>query len=818
MKKSFLLVVIFLSISLFALAEMTIYVYKKDGTKVPYVASAVDSIGFVDVTTPEAVDLGLPSGTKWANMNVGANKPEDYGDYYAWGEIQPKTAFSWTNYKWCNGTSDYLTKYNIRNSYGVVDNKTILELSDDAANANWGGDWRLPTDVEARELFNSEYCSWSMVTQNGVIGYKVVSKINGNSIFMPAAGGYNEYNSTVVGVGSYGHYMTCMLNSAVSPCSYSFSIPVSSDVITSGSRVNGNSIRPVLPKETYYTVSFDANGGEGSMSTMKIEHGTNVVLPTNTFTKDYATFVRWSTTADGTGGWYDDQAILNPNTNITLYAQWENITSGVADGHEWVDLGLPSGTKWANMNVGANKPEDYGDYYAWGETWPKSRYNWATYKWCDNEDGTSFTKYNKSQNFGIVDNKTILELSDDAANANWAGNWRLPTDVEASELFNAEYCSWSMVIQNGVTGYKVISKINGNSIFLPFAGFYDHNYDINSAIQYEGSAGHYMTCMLGASVPVFTEVFTVSTDGEFVEGGVSTRSTGNSVRPVLPKETYYTVSFDANGGEGSMPAMKIEHGTNVVLPTNTFTKDYATFVRWSTTADGTGGWYDDQAILNPNTDITLYAQWENATTGVENGYEWVDLGLPSGTKWATMNVGANSPEEYGDYFAWGETELKSIYNWETYKWCDGNHNSLTKYCANSDYGVVDNKNVLEFEDDVASVAFGGEWRIPTIAECEQLLDENNCLWTWTTQNNVKGFHVTSKINGNTIFLPAAGFCSSEVNGIGNFGAYCVNSIAYAGQVQISSNCYYLRFHSNAKGLDNQGRCVGICIRPVLSAK
>ena len=199
-----------------------------------------------------------------------------------------------------------------------------------------------------------------------------------------------------------------------------------------------------------------------------------------------------------------------------------------------------------------------------------------------------------------------------------------------------------------------------------------------------------------------------------------------------------------------------------------------------------------------------------------NGYEYVDLGLS--VKWATMNVGAIYPEDYGDYFAWGETEPKLVYDWDSYKWCDGNHKSLTKYCANSDYGVVDNKNVLEFDDDVASVAFGGEWRIPTIAECEQLLDENNCLWTWTTQNNVKGFLVTSKINGNTIFLPAAGFCSSEVNGIGNFGAYCVNSIAYAGQVQISSNCYYLRFHSNAKGLDNQGRCVGICIRPVLSTK
>ena len=98
------------------------------------------------------VDLGLPSGTKWATCNVGATAPEEYGDYFAWGETEPKTTYNWDTYKWCNGSEDTFTKYNTKSSYGTVDNKTQLELADDAARANWGGQWRMPTDAEWTEL------------------------------------------------------------------------------------------------------------------------------------------------------------------------------------------------------------------------------------------------------------------------------------------------------------------------------------------------------------------------------------------------------------------------------------------------------------------------------------------------------------------------------------------------------------------------------------------------------------------------------------------------------------------------------------------
>ena len=149
--------------------------------------------------------------------------------------------------------------------------------------------------------------------------------------------------------------------------------------------------------------------------------------------------------------------------------------------------------------------------------------------------------------------------------------------------------------------------------------------------------------------------------------------------------------------------------------------------------------------------------------------DWVDLGLPSGTLWATMNVGANSPEGYGDYFAWGETTPKDVYNWTTYKWCVS-PSKMTKYCTESYWGAdgfTDGKTELDPEDDAAYVNWGSSWRMPTWVQQQELAEL--CTWTWTTQNGVNGSLVTGP-NGNTIFLPAAGDIWNELNGaIGNRG-------------------------------------------------
>ncbi|MDD6782411.1 MAG: hypothetical protein PUD89_05750, partial [Bacteroidales bacterium] len=142
-----------LCMSVCAIAQTTFYVYKTDGSAVEYAISDVDSISFTNPANGhEYVDLGLPSGLKWATCNVGATAPEAYGDYYAWGETTTKSTYEWSTYKWCDGSYDTQTKYCTSSSYGTVDNKTVLDLADDAARANWGGAWRMPTDEEWTEL------------------------------------------------------------------------------------------------------------------------------------------------------------------------------------------------------------------------------------------------------------------------------------------------------------------------------------------------------------------------------------------------------------------------------------------------------------------------------------------------------------------------------------------------------------------------------------------------------------------------------------------------------------------------------------------
>ena len=134
----------------------------------------------------------------------------------------------------------------------------------------------------------------------------------------------------------------------------------------------------------------------------------------------------------------------------------------------------------------------------------------------------------------------------------------------------------------------------------------------------------------------------------------------------------------------------------------------------------------------------------------------IDLGLPSGTKWCCCNVGANAPEGYGSYFAWGETSAKDYYDWANYKWCNGSSNTITKYCDDSkfgDNGFCDGKTELNPEDDAATVNWGEPWHIPTVEQWTELLD--NSTRQWTMLNDVNGIFVTGP-SGGQVFLPTAG--------------------------------------------------------------
>ena len=196
-------------------------------------------------------------------------------------------------------------------------------------------------------------------------------------------------------------------------------------------------------------------------------------------------------------------------------------------------------------------------------------------------------------------------------------------------------------------------------------------------------------------------------------------------------------------------------------------------------------------------------------------HDYVDLGLPSGLLWATCNVGAARPENYGDYFAWGETQPKETYSWTTYQYSNGSSNTLTKYCDNSSYGYngfTDDLTTLLPEDDAATANWGEGWRMPTQAEFQELLD--NTTVTWTTKNGVNGRLFTAS-NGNSLFLPAAGYrYGSYLFSAGSNGDYWSSSL----NTDDPNDAWGLHFRSGYYYMNDIYRGDGQSVRPVRSGQ
>lgn len=194
-------------------------------------------------------------------------------------------------------------------------------------------------------------------------------------------------------------------------------------------------------------------------------------------------------------------------------------------------------------------------------------------------------------------------------------------------------------------------------------------------------------------------------------------------------------------------------------------------------------------------------------------YEYVDLGLPSGLKWAKCNVGAETETDYGDFFMWGSTKANTPdeCNWTTYKHCNGSEWILTKYCTDSYYGTVDNKTVLDPEDDAASQIMGSDWRMPTEAEFQELLSGTTNAWVTDYKGTgVSGRKFTAS-NGNSIFIPAAGYCGDgSVNNVGS-GGYVWSSSLYT---SYPSSAWGLYFGSGDCYMSNDRRYNGRSVRGV----
>ena len=293
--------------------------------------------------------------------------------------------------------------------------------------------------------------------------------------------------------------------------------------------------------------------------------------------------------------------------------------TGSIGGHEYVDLGLPSGLMWATCNVGASKPEEFGSYFAWGETRPKSSY-------IEDDSKTYDKDYIWLKNNAYIDLNFCLTIDHDAAHANWGLPWRMPTKDDIDELLDNTTTIWTKI--DGVNGRLVISKRNGNSIFIPASGYYYGRRLFDS-----GDQGNYWSSTPSGIDTVFA--FKLSISSENFEWDWKNRSCGLPVRPVADKNfsnrNEYTANQNLKNNVKSTPAAK-------------------------------------------------------PTTGTTNGHRWVDLGLPSGLKWATY-IGSYRPEGYSSFFAWGEIKTKSRYDdnlSETYRVS----NSLLKSNGYINYGEI----------------------------------------------------------------------------------------------------------------------------------
>lgn len=414
-----------------------------------------------------------------------------------------------------------------------------------------------------------------------------------------------------------------------------------------------------------------------------------------------------------------------------------NLDLKKANGIGSVDLGLPSGMLVNAMNIGAKNITESGNYYQWGDKSTKAAgasYNFMTYMHQSGgtEDAPQFIKYvlyrDRTHGTGgnFSDGKGTLDAFDDVAASHSNGEVRMPTADEMQEII--ANTTATKVSIGGTNFYKITSKINGNSVILPFTGYRD------------GTSSYDAYCSLWTS-----------------SSSLSTRSNGY-------KEAA-NLTIDAEGATYKIEYTRRCIGRNV-----------------------RGVQYKDK-------------------------YPYVDMGAAG--KWATMNVGANKPEDFGNYYSWAETEEKTNYAWSTYKW--GTSSAITKYTTTS--------SLLTNEDDAVMAEWGSDWAMPTDAQFQALIDA--CNWTKNmegaaTYSGVEGWIGTLKTDATKkIFLPCAGYKSGTsffpyiagsggAHRIGEYWTRNLKSVVYGSAVYIEPNTTTI----NAPQLKSETRERGITIRPI----
>lgn len=434
---------------------------------------------------PEAIDLGLPSGTLWSSFNLGASAYAGHGKYYAWGETTAnKEDFSWEKYIFtAEGTTTdnvKLSKYVTEDKYGSVDpdGKKSLDPQDDAASVCLGGYWQTPTTAQMSEL--GDNCNLQIVTLQGVKGVLFTSTIAGytnQSIFIPFDG--RRLDVRTFGKDTEFNLWTKDLNSTCYAYDNYFSEYSSIFVRGSFERYNGYSIRPV-----WFVPLKSISLGE----TASVELGKTLQLsvtktPENASCRSFT----WKS-KDNNIATVDEKGLVKALKIGTVDIQVDSKegisaickVSVIPDVPvpDAVDMGLTSGVKWASFDLGVDDPLKNGSYYAWGETRTKDDYSWNKYVyWVSGTLSSNFvfSKYVTQIGHGTVDNLSSLQSADDPACVHLGGKWRTPSHQDIIDLIPNCDIVWE---KNEGVGVKVTftSKLNGNSIvFAAFGGYKNGN-------------------------------------------------------------------------------------------------------------------------------------------------------------------------------------------------------------------------------------------------------------------------------------------------------------------------------------------------------
>ena len=767
--------------------DTTVYYYRayvENGDSVSY--------GFTHQFGNAIVDLALPSGNRWAAVNIGAKASNESGTYFAFGETEAKNSYSENNYNWYKEQTFY-------NPDGLRD---IQATRYDAASRTWGSVWMTPNGDDYTELLDN--CDVKDTIVNGMSGHLFQSKKNGRSIFISLSGLYS--NSSHSNYGNYEDMTVSIIRNYNNDNSWMF---YNKSIDYGRTRADGLPVRAV-----YKTNAKAANGKPLFVRTLQArkyydgsdEKDTLIAVVRGLSTENTATtgIVWWRAgkgrdkgksielTPDADG--YISTVVV-PDTVCADYRYQAYVSDGKSTYYGdsltftsagVVDLGLS--VCWANVNLGAESSYADGDYYRWGAT--------RTYRNATDE---------------YIKNVDILPESgrDVAANILGAG-YRMPTKAEMQELL--DNCDKVYTTVNGQNGWRFTSKKAGytnKSIFVALGGYYEseriRNYNYFSRYWLSNYDNGY-----GSS-------YGSDNNGKpYIRSDY--KSYGYLIRPVRQKSDYV-----------STPGITrdfTDDAEHIIL------KGYVSDIQHDITAKG--------FVLGDNANITVASAQQIAVSAAAvNGYysydmgvlergrtyyyrayiydgskytygeaksftttDYVDLGLASGTLWANHNVLADNPESYGGYFAWGETETKDNYTQANYKYYQNN-----RYI---DIGT----NIAGTQYDAATKNMGTLWQTPTQQQCKELAD--NCTWTETTVNGVAVWKVASKKNNNYIILPKAGRyngMSDDVSGQANYmtasrySYYCLNDfwIPNGGKPQSEPG-------------NNNYKYKGYVVRPVLNAK